>query len=128
LKLKKPNRLEKPNKLNKPEKLVSVFRKEYADSYDLLYTDKDYKDECDMIEEVFTKYADGPIKSILDLGCGTGNHSIPLAQRGYEVTGVDISSDMLRIRDRRKTYHALLFPAGAFFFLVTGKPQNGGSF
>ncbi|MFQ5873559.1 MAG: class I SAM-dependent methyltransferase [Dehalococcoidia bacterium] len=32
---------------------------------------------------------------ILDIGCGTGRHSVKLASRGYEVTGVDISSSML---------------------------------
>lgn len=32
---------------------------------------------------------------ILDVGCGTGRHSVILAQRGYSVTGVDISSYML---------------------------------
>lgn len=32
---------------------------------------------------------------ILDVGCGTGRHSVPLAGRGYQVTGVDISSGML---------------------------------
>jgi SAM-dependent methyltransferase len=33
--------------------------------------------------------------SILDIGCGTGRHSIELARRGFSVTGVDISSGML---------------------------------
>ena len=33
--------------------------------------------------------------SILDIGCGTGRHSIELARRGYKVTGVDVSSGML---------------------------------
>jgi 2-polyprenyl-3-methyl-5-hydroxy-6-metoxy-1,4-benzoquinol methylase len=33
--------------------------------------------------------------SILDMGCGTGRHSIELAKRGYNVTGVDLSSGML---------------------------------
>ncbi|HEX7401980.1 MAG TPA: methyltransferase domain-containing protein [candidate division Zixibacteria bacterium] len=33
--------------------------------------------------------------SILDMGCGTGRHSIELAKRGYKVTGVDLSSGML---------------------------------
>ena len=33
--------------------------------------------------------------SILDIGCGTGRHSVELARRGYQVTGVDISFRML---------------------------------
>lgn len=33
--------------------------------------------------------------SILDMGCGTGRHSVELARRGYVVTGIDISAGML---------------------------------
>lgn len=33
--------------------------------------------------------------AILDVGCGTGRHAVPLAQRGFAVTGVDISAGML---------------------------------
>lgn len=33
---------------------------------------------------------------ILDLGCGTGRHAIPLAEKGYKVTGVDSSWPMLQ--------------------------------
>jgi glycine/sarcosine N-methyltransferase len=32
---------------------------------------------------------------ILDVACGTGMHAIALAQRGYQVTGVDLSSRMI---------------------------------
>jgi len=36
-----------------------------------------------------------PPADILDLGCGFGRHAIELALRGYEVTGVDISTELL---------------------------------
>jgi ubiquinone/menaquinone biosynthesis C-methylase UbiE len=42
---------------------------------------------------------------ILDLGCGTGNLSIPLARRGYSVTGVDLSPAMIEVA-RKKAMEA----------------------
>jgi len=71
------------------------FNSTYAGAYDALYSDKDYVAECDLIERIFKTYGKGAIRSILDLGCGTGNHAIPLAHRGYEVVGVDRSESML---------------------------------
>ena len=74
---------------------MSVFGHEYADCYDVFYGDKDYSAECDLVEAVFRKCGDGSIVSVLDLGCGTGNHALPLSRRGYDVTGVDRSESML---------------------------------
>ena len=71
------------------------FGQGYADEYDILYGDKNYETECDMLEEAFARYTNASIKTILDIGCGTGNHAIPLAHRGYSVTGVDRSAGML---------------------------------
>lgn len=42
-----------------------------------------------------------PGSSILDVGCGTGRHSVGLAALGYRVTGLDISEGMLA--EARKT-------------------------
>lgn len=77
------------------------FGSVYADSYDSLYQDKDYSIECDLIEELFRKYSAGDVRTVLDLGCGTGNHAVPLAERGYQVTGIDRSPGMLD-RARKK--------------------------
>jgi SAM-dependent methyltransferase len=81
-----------------------AFKKAYADVYDALYQDKDYEKECDFLEEIFRKYDYQP-GSILDMGCGTGNHALILAKRGYEVTGIDRSADMLAAA-RRKARNA----------------------
>jgi len=75
---------------------MDVFKK-YADFYDQLYEDKDYKAECDFIEQIFEEYGIKEIASILDLGCGTGSHAIIFAENGYDVTGVDQSETMLNI-------------------------------
>lgn len=54
--------------------------------------------ECDFIESEIA--SDKSIK-ILDIGCGTGRHSIELTKRGYLVTGVDLSDSQLQ-RAREK--------------------------
>lgn len=74
-----------------------IFTKEYSDAYDDFYKEKDYVGECKLIEHVIKNYSRIKVKSILDLGCGTGSHAIQLASDGYDVTGVDRSSEMLNV-------------------------------
>lgn len=75
--------------------MSEVFGTGYAAAYDALYAEKDYEGECDLLERVFAAYGDGAVRAILDLGCGTGNHALPLGRRGFEVVGVDRSEAML---------------------------------
>jgi SAM-dependent methyltransferase len=75
--------------------MSELFGPAYAGAYDLLYQDKDYAAECELLRRLFGAYAEGPVRDVLDLGCGTGNHAIPLARLGYQVTGVERSADML---------------------------------
>jgi SAM-dependent methyltransferase len=53
------------------------------------------------VEEILGLLAVPPGSAVEDLGCGRGRHSIPLARRGYVVTGVDLSDKMLRIARAR---------------------------
>jgi len=75
---------------------MTTFGATYAGAYDVLYAGKDYEAECDVVERIIGAYGDGgAVRTVLDLGCGTGNHALPLARRGYDVTGVDRSDEML---------------------------------
>lgn len=65
--------------------------------------DKDYGAECDFVEKVFDRFASKSVKTILDVGCGTGQHAILFGRRGYEVTGIDASSTALQLaRDKAR--------------------------
>lgn len=74
----------------------SAFR-EYAQFYDSIYADKDYVAECRFVERIFSANGVPAGARILDLGCGTGGHVIPLMRAGRDVTGVDLSEDMITI-------------------------------
>ena len=75
---------------------MTLFSSNYARAYDALYQDKDYERECDFLEAIFRKQKK-KVKTVLDLGCGTGGHALILARRGYEVVGVDRSATMLNM-------------------------------
>jgi SAM-dependent methyltransferase len=65
-----------------------------AESYDCLTKDVRYIAWADYIEKHFARLS-LPVKTVVDLACGTGSLTKLLAERGYTVTGVDLSPDML---------------------------------
>lgn len=65
-----------------------------AEIYDYLVAGIDYEEWADYMEQILNKF-NCPAKYIADLACGTGNTTIPLAERGYEVYGIDIAPAML---------------------------------
>jgi SAM-dependent methyltransferase len=67
----------------------------FAAVYDDIYAHKDYRAECDLIARLCAEYSASEVRHLVDLGCGTGSHSLDLAGRGYDVTGIDISPAML---------------------------------
>jgi SAM-dependent methyltransferase len=83
---------------------------EYSRYYDLLYSDKNYDEECDFLESAFGKYSAHPVRSILDLGCGSGNHALRMAARKYAVTGLDLSEGMLGLAGEKAAKAGLNIP------------------
>ena len=83
-----------------------IFGSGYAEAYDLLYSDKDYLSECALVERIFETQGHSRIQSVIDFGCGTGNHTIPLAARGYSLVGVDLHDEMLQQARNKLQQHA----------------------
>ncbi|MGE5351269.1 MAG: class I SAM-dependent methyltransferase [Ignavibacteriales bacterium] len=72
----------------------------YARKYDQENFTQGTLGECDFLEKEIS--CNKSLK-ILDIGCGTGRHSIELTRRGYKVTGVDLSdSQLARAREKAK--------------------------
>jgi len=76
--------------------------KAFSEIYDsLMKPDINYSRVADYIENIFTIHKKNP-DMVVDLACGTGNLTIPLARRGYDMIGIDKSADMLTVA-REKT-------------------------
>ena len=68
--------------------------------YDRLTADVDYERWTDYAERHFRK-SKQPVRSVVDLACGTGSLACLLARRGYSVTAVDLSPDMLTVAEQK---------------------------
>ena len=71
-----------------------------ARCYDRLTDDVDYGKWADYVERHF-RGAERPVRRVAELGCGTGSLTRLLARRGYEMTAVDLSPDMLAVADQK---------------------------
>lgn len=63
--------------------------------YEKLYANRN-EDEASLLADLIEKeIPPETYTEILDLGCGRGRHSITLAERGYHVTGIDLSEEAI---------------------------------
>jgi len=76
----------------------SVFNA-YSRYYDLLYRDKDYAAEVEYIDGLLQRHGVTGAE-LLEFGSGTGKHGRLLAQRGYRVTGIERSADMVALAEQ----------------------------
>ncbi len=82
---------------------------DFAYIYDKMMRDVDYLKWTDYIESIFSLYKIKP-RDIVDLACGTGNITIIMADRGYNMIGIDRSHDMLQVAQEKARKKGLKIP------------------
>ncbi|RYG02795.1 MAG: class I SAM-dependent methyltransferase, partial [Chitinophagaceae bacterium] len=72
-----------------------------AKFYDEIYRNKPYAAEASFIrDQVVKTFGDKKI-SILELACGSGNHSLQLAGYGYNIVATDLSEESIAIAKKK---------------------------
>ena len=81
---------------------------ELAQSYDRLTNDVDYDATVEFYYDILAREGLSP-RTAVDLACGTGSVALRLAQRGLQVTAVDLSWEMLMVA-QQKAAEADVYP------------------
>ena len=90
---------------------MGIF-KDYSKYYNVLYKDKNYKAETDYVIDLIKQF-NPEANSILNLGCGTGSHDFIFANKGFDITAVDLSYDMIDVANaKKKTNTTIAFLQG----------------
>ncbi|HWL23013.1 MAG TPA: class I SAM-dependent methyltransferase [Ureibacillus sp.] len=79
----------------------------FAQVYDVLMQDVPYDDYVNWVKK-FAPSDQYP--QLLDIGCGTGTLTLKFYQEGYDVSGVDLSGEMLAIANERALNEGLSIP------------------
>jgi len=87
---------------------MKQWYEELFENYGLKYDNESFTSgtmgECDFIE---SEIGFNRQFRILDIGCGTGRHSIELTKRGYKLTGIDLSESLLTRAKEKASEHNL---------------------
>ena len=63
--------------------------------YHLLYFERNETEARDFMDRLVTMLKPAEHARILDIACGRGRHSLAMAEKGFDVTGIDISPAMI---------------------------------
>ena len=80
----------------------------FAFVYDKFMQETPYDKWTDYILEIWKKAEHMP-KLVLDLACGTGSMTVRLAEKGYEMIGIDISEQMLAVAEEKSRGAGILY-------------------
>lgn len=87
---------------DEPNEKLDWFE-EWFDSplYELIYADRNQGEAEHLADLIKKLIPPSEWSHVLDLGCGRGRHSLSLARRGYDVTGLDLSETSIRVARER---------------------------
>lgn len=74
-----------------------IYTKDFVYYYNLFKDEKNYLDTVNKLVSLFKKYN---VKSVLDIGCGTGKIDKLLKDKKYEIFGIDNSKEMVEYAQR----------------------------
>lgn len=87
--------------------------------YHQLYFNRDEKEAAAFIDKLIAYLQPPPASSMLDVACGKGRHSIHLAEKGFDVTGIDISEDSIKeaLLHKKENLHFFLHDMRLPFYI-----------
>lgn len=75
---------------------MANFNSAYSKYYDALYKDKDYASESEYVAALIRRFKPDAA-TLLELGCGSGVHASLLAKKGFTITGIERSNEMIEL-------------------------------
>ncbi|MEO7314845.1 MAG: class I SAM-dependent methyltransferase [Ginsengibacter sp.] len=64
--------------------------------YHQLYFKRDEREAAEFIDHLVERLQPQPGATMIDIACGKGRHSVQLASKGFDVTGIDLSEGSIR--------------------------------
>jgi len=124
----------------KDEEGVKDFFSSYAEDFDSIYGDGKPRNLFNRItdklfrQSMYERYkrtidflTDSNVKTILDVGCGSGRYSLDLAKNGMTVTGVDLAQEMLNIartNTQKAGFESNTYIVGSYFDVEIHKKHD----
>ena len=90
-------RVSKKGEVFGPISKENWFRQSFDEDYLWLYAHRSDREGADQVRVAIKHVSFAKGQKILDIACGGGRHMLAFAKRGARVTGVDLSSTLLKI-------------------------------
>ena len=65
--------------------------------YHLLYKNRDEQEAANFIDKLLSHLRPAQNSKMLDVACGKGRHAIQMSNKGFDVTGIDLSEESIQI-------------------------------